>query len=123
FSNMYRLTDPKWLIGKSDFDIFTEEHARQAYEDEQRIITTGEPIVGKLERETHNDGRITWALSTKMVWRDRHGNIIGTWGISKDVTALKETEQKLAHERELFQALVENLPDAIYFKDLESRFV
>ncbi len=123
FSNMYRLADPKWLIGKSDFDIFTEEHARQAYEDEQRIITTGEPVVGKLERETHNDGRITWALSTKMVWRDRHGNIIGTWGISKDVTALKETEQKLAHERELFQALVENLPDAIYFKDLESRFV
>ena len=123
FSNMYRLEEQDALKGKSDFDIFTEEHARQAYDDEQKIIHTGEPIVGKLERETHNDGRITWALSTKMPWRDRHGNIIGTFGISKDVTALKEAEHKLAHERELFHALVEHLPDAIYFKDRESRFV
>ena len=51
-----------------------------------------------------------------MPWRDKQGNIIGTFGISKDVTALKEAEAKLAHERELFQALVENLPDAIYFR-------
>lgn len=123
FSNMYRLEEQDALKGKSDFDIFTEEHARQAYNDEQKIIHTGEPIVGKLERETHNDGRITWALSTKMPWRNRAGEIIGTFGISKDVTALKEAEHKLAHERELFHALVEHLPDAIYFKDRESRFV
>jgi PAS domain S-box-containing protein len=123
FSDVYRLAETDALRGKSDFDLFTEEHARQAYEDEQHIIRTGEPIVGKLERETHNDGRVTWALTTKMPWRDRQGNVIGTFGISKDVTQLKATEQTLAHERELFQALVENLPDAIYFKDLESRFV
>jgi PAS domain S-box-containing protein len=123
FADLYRMSDANALKGKSDFDLFTEEHARQAYEDEQRIICTGEPMVGKLERETHNDGRVTWALTTKMPWRDRQGNIIGTFGISKDVTQLKATEQTLAHERELFQALVENLPDAIYFKDRESRFV
>jgi PAS domain S-box-containing protein len=123
FSNMYSLKEQDALKGKSDFDIFTEEHARQAYDDEQRIIRTGEPIVGKLERETHNDGHITWALSTKMPWRNRAGEIIGTFGISKDVTTLTETERKLAHERELFHALVEHLPDAIYFKDHESRFV
>jgi PAS domain S-box-containing protein len=123
FSDVYRLAETDALKGKSDFDLFTEEHARQAYEDEQHIVRTGEPMVGKLERETHNDGRVTWALTTKMPWRDRKGNIIGTFGISKDVTQLKATEQTLAHERELFQALVENLPDAIYFKDRESRFV
>jgi PAS domain S-box-containing protein len=125
FSNLYCLKDPDALKGKSDFDLFTEEHARQAYDDEQRIIQTGEPIIGKLERETQkqNGGRVTWALSTKMPWRDRAGKIIGTFGISKDVTALKEAEERLAHERELFRALVEHLPDAIYFKDRESRFV
>src|SRR6478736_6175592 len=123
FSNMYQLTNPDALKGKSDFDLFTEEHARQAYEDEQRIIQTGEPVIGKLERETHTGGRVTWALSTKMPWRNRAGEIVGTFGIYKDVTALKETEEKLAHERQLFHALVETFPDAIYFKDRESRFV
>jgi PAS domain S-box-containing protein len=123
FREFLHLDDTSALTGRTDFDFFAAEHAQPAFEDEQAIIRTGEPIVGKLEREIHHDGRITWALTTKMPWRDRRGNIIGTFGISKDVTALKEAEKKLAHERELFQALVETLPDAIYFKDRESRFV
>jgi PAS domain S-box-containing protein len=123
FREFLRLDETQILTGKTDFDLFTEAHARPAYEDEQTIIRTGQPIIGKLEKETHNDGRVTWALTTKMPWRDQDGNIIGTFGISKDITALKETEAKLAHERELFQALVQTLPDAIYFKDRESRFV
>jgi PAS domain S-box-containing protein len=36
------------LIGKTDFDLFSNEHARQAFEDEQEIIRTGKPILGKL---------------------------------------------------------------------------
>lgn len=123
FRNFLRLDDTRTIAGKTDFDFFATEHARLAYEDEQNIIRTGQPIIGKLEKETHHDGRITWALTTKMPWRDKRGKIIGTFGISKDVTALKETERKLAHERGLFHTLVENLPDAIYFKDRESHFV
>lgn len=123
FSRYHRLQTPDGLKGKTDFDVFSEEHARQAFEDEQHIIRTGEAVVGKLERETHNDGGVTWALTTKLPWRDRSGTIIGTFGISKDVTLLKEAEARLAHERELFHALVEHLPDAIYFKDHESRFI
>lgn len=123
FREFLRLDETKLLTGKTDFDFFAKAHAEVAFQDEQAIIRTGKPIVGKLEKETHHDGRITWALTTKMPWRDKQGNIIGTFGISKDVTALKETEDKLAHERELFHALVQNLPDAIYFKDRESRFV
>ncbi|HHY85637.1 MAG TPA: PAS domain S-box protein [Verrucomicrobia bacterium] len=122
-ARMFCLESPEDLRGKTDFDFFTEEHARAAFDDEQTIIRTGQPIIGKPEKETHIDGRTTWALSTKLPWRDKDGNIIGTFGISKDVTAIKEAELKLKHERELFHALVDHLPDAIYFKDLESRFV
>jgi hypothetical protein len=38
------------LIGKTDFDFYSKEHAAAAFEDEQQIIRTGEPVVGKLER-------------------------------------------------------------------------
>ncbi len=123
FREFLKIDETQTLKGRTDFDLFANEHALAAFADEQSIINTGKSIVGKLEKETHQDGRVTWALTTKMPWRDKQGNIIGTFGISKDVTPLKEAEQKLAHERELFHALVENLPDAIYFKDHESRFV
>ena len=123
FEKLFKVAESESLRGKTDFDFFTEEHARPAFEDEQEIIRSGKPLIGKLERETHPDGRVTWGLTTKMPWRDKDGNIIGTFGISKDVTAIKEAEAELAYERELFHTLLETLPDSIYFKDRDSRFV
>ncbi|HZL41821.1 MAG TPA: PAS domain-containing protein, partial [Verrucomicrobiae bacterium] len=123
FERLFKLSDTGELRGKTDFDFFTEEHARPAYEDEQEIIRSQKPIIGKLEQETHQDGRVTWALTTKMPWMAQDGSIIGTFGISKDVTAIKEAEAELDYERELFRVLLDNFPDSIYFKDLQSRFV
>jgi two-component system, sensor histidine kinase and response regulator len=93
-----RLPHPDARLGKTDFDNFTEEHARPAFEDEQTIIRTGNPIIDIEEKETHLDGRVTWVLTSKMPWRDQSGTIIGTWGISRNIT-----ERKLA-EAELRQA-------------------
>ncbi len=111
------------LKGKTDADIFGEEHARQALADEQEIIRTGNPIIGKLEKEDHPNGRVTWAMTNKMPWRNAAGEIIGIFGISKDVTALKEAEQEQARGRKLLRTLLDNVPDRIYFKDRQSRFV
>jgi PAS domain S-box-containing protein len=83
------------LIGKTDFDLFTEEHARPAFEDEQEIIRSGRPLIGKVEREMTKDGRESWALTSKMPLRNQAGEIVGTFGISKDITAIKKAEAEL----------------------------
>jgi PAS domain S-box-containing protein len=83
------------MKGKTDADFFTEEHARAALNDEQEIIRTGQPILGKVEKETHQNGRVTWALTSKTPWRDQDGNVIGTFGISKDITSIKHAEQEV----------------------------
>ena len=92
------------LMGKTDFDFFTEEHARPAYEDEQEMMKTGKPIEGKVEKETHPDGKITWVSTTKVPRYDEKGNIIGILGISRDITEKKlweeQREEKLEAQRE-----------------------
>ncbi|HEX7509938.1 MAG TPA: GAF domain-containing protein, partial [Chitinivibrionales bacterium] len=88
-------SDPEELIGKTDFDLFTKEHAQQAFDDEQRILRTAVPEIGIEEKETWPDAPCTWVSSTKMPLRDNSGNIIGTFGVSRDITKRKTMEEAL----------------------------
>ncbi len=94
-ARLFKMQNVDELVGKCDRDFFGGEHAREAFEDEQTIIRTGEPIVGKVEKEIWPDGHLTWALSSKMPFCDLRGEVVGTFGISKDVTALKEAQTRL----------------------------
>lgn len=104
-SSPEHLAGPKefaqYMMGKTDFDFYPEARARSAFEDEQQIIRTGAPMIGKLEPNASPDGKVGWLLTSKMPWREPDGRIIGTFGISKDVTFLKEAEAKLeiAHKQ------------------------
>lgn len=86
---------PEEVYGKTDFDIFTEEHARPAFEAEQKIMTEGTPVLGLEEKETWDNGLTTWASTTKMPLRNASGDIIGTFGMSRDITPHKLNEIKL----------------------------
>ncbi len=90
---------PADLVGKTDADFFSDKHAQWARADEESIMNTGTPILGKLEKIVWHDGRETWALSNKLPLRDERGEIIGTFGISKDVTEAKLTEEALDKTR------------------------
>ena len=96
---VFGLSRPEDLLGKTDFDFFDDVHARRAFEDEQQVIRTGEPIIGQLEKETWPDGRVTWVITHKLPLRDAKGAIIGTFGISRDVTEARRTEEALETAR------------------------
>jgi PAS domain S-box-containing protein len=93
---------PDEVVGKTDFDFFVEEHARAAYDDEQRIVRTGQPIVDKEEKETYPDGSTTWLSTTKVPVFDEAGRVTGIVGISRDITERKRAEEariELAREQ------------------------
>jgi PAS domain S-box-containing protein len=117
----FGVTDPLQLVGKKDSDYFSDEHSRSAFNDEQKIIETGTPLINMEERETWPDGRVSWASTTKLPFRDASGQIIGTFGISRDVTGRKQAEQVLKESEKRFKTLFDQAPLAIALLDLEGR--
>ncbi|MEO6996296.1 MAG: response regulator [Lacunisphaera sp.] len=97
----FGLRTPEEALGKTDFDFFTEEHAREAYEGEQSIVRTGASIIGFEEKETRPDGRITWVSSTKVPLRNQNGEITGLVGISRDITERKRLEEQLRQSQKM----------------------
>jgi len=93
------------LLGKSDFDLFGNEHSQQAFRDEQTIIQTGEAMFNMIEKEDREDGSVTWVETSKMPLKDLNGQIIGTFGISKDISRIKELEIKLEDATRELEAL------------------
>jgi diguanylate cyclase (GGDEF)-like protein/PAS domain S-box-containing protein len=83
------------VIGKTDFDFFSKEFAAATFEDEQRIMRTGEAVITKLELDERSG---VWSSSTKMALRDASGQVVGTFGIARNVTELVEAEKALAHQ-------------------------
>lgn len=105
--------DPALALGRTDFDYFTDEHAAQAFRDEQEIIRTGLPLINVEEKETNARGGVRWVSTTKMPLRDTEGNIVGTFGISRDISQRKEFEDQL--ERQAFFDPLTQLPNRALF--------
>ena len=115
------LSEPEEAEGKTDFDFFASVHAQAAYADEQEIIRSGIPLIDKEEKETRPDGRETWVTTTKMPLRGRDGRIIGTIGVSRDITARKKAEETLQRSEEQVRLLLNSTAEAIYSIDLNGR--
>jgi len=99
---------PEELIGKTDFDFFDEEHARDAFEDERDIILTGKPIINKQEREVWPDGSVTWVSTTKIPLFLESGKIAGIMGISRDITEQHNAQVVIEHQNEILSRDLES---------------
>lgn len=113
YVHLQGLSDPSEAIGKTDFDFFTEEHARQAYEDEEVIIRSKQPIINKIEKETFPSGEIAWVSSSKVPLFNEEGEVSGIVGISRDITEVKLQEEALQKSEERYRSLIEYSPDTI----------
>ena len=95
------LGHPREAMGKTDFDYFTTEFAREAYADEQRILKSGKPLIDKVERTVTPDGQSRWVSATKVPIKDKEGQVTGIVGISRDITERRRAE-------EAYRALVDH---------------
>jgi PAS domain S-box-containing protein len=102
----FGLEDPEQAVGKTDFDFLPHEEAKKTYEDEQQIIRTGKPIIGEEKKIRRSDGGVVWFSRAKIPLRDGKGKVIGTFGISRDITDQKLTKEELKKHQEHLEDLV-----------------
>jgi PAS domain S-box-containing protein len=100
------VSTPEDALGETDFDYFAEAFARQTLTDEQDVLRTGRPLVGKIEEIQLRNKTPVWVSTTKMVVRDLDGKIIGTFGVSRDITESKHAEQELQLAKENLESKV-----------------
>ena len=118
------LSKQEEALGKTSFDFFSDLLAKKFTSDEQKVLETGEPLINH-EEEVLNvkTGKINWHVTTKVPIRDNHENIIGIVAVSRDITERKKIEEALKNEKAFLDALMDNIPDSIYFKDRQCRLL
>ena len=102
------------VLGKTDFDIFDADHAADARKDEVFIIRNSEPVINKVEKEILPSGEIVWVSTTKLPLKNTEGEIIGTFGISRDITGVKQIHEKLESSEEKLRHLISSTSAVIY---------
>jgi PAS domain S-box-containing protein len=122
-ADKFELHRPEDAAGMSDADFFSEQDAIQRREDELNLMRGEQDMLEKIEHEDWGKNGETWVYTTKLKLRDTAGAVVGTFGISRDITEEKRVEADLARERDLLKTIINNLPDIIFVKDRYGRFV
>jgi len=113
---MHSNVQPEDMIGKTDFDFLPHEQAQQIVDDDVTIMNTGQSIINKLEKLTH-DGSEHWVSVTKIPRYNANGDITGTMGISRDLTIQEQAKQELQKSESRYRAVFENSSFAIILTD------
>jgi diguanylate cyclase (GGDEF)-like protein/PAS domain S-box-containing protein len=88
---------PESMIGKTDFDYFPQKQAKEAFADDSRVMKSNRALVNKVQKITHVDGTDHWFSVTKIPRHNEKGEVIGTMGISRDITTRKQQEENLTY--------------------------
>ncbi|PIE29993.1 hypothetical protein CSA57_05440 [candidate division KSB3 bacterium] len=123
-AEMFRAATVDELYGKTDFDLFPEEIARDLYKEEQDVFTSGNPLVQREESLfDQGTGERLWFSSTKVPLRDAHGSIYGLLGVGRNITERKKLDEALQENKQYLQNIFDNTPTAILILDPETHLI
>ncbi|HWZ04796.1 MAG TPA: PAS domain-containing sensor histidine kinase [Mucilaginibacter sp.] len=83
------------VLGKTDLDLFNNDIGLRGYEDDMRIIKSGEAIINKEEYFLDSSGKTRWLLTSKIPVKDGRGKIIRLLGVGHDITLRKQSDEVL----------------------------
>lgn len=99
---------PHELPGKNDYDFFPKEQAEWFRNYDRQVMESGQAIYNLEESYTDTDGKIKWALTTKIPYCNVKGDVIGMVGTSLDITERKQTEELLKRTNDELEQRVQD---------------
>jgi len=113
FCDFVDKADESEIIGKTGYDLYDQARADFCYEKNLDVIK-GNAAIRYQEWVTYTDGRKALIDMLRAPFRDAGGQVIGTFGIGRDITEHNAAEFELAEKEEQFHTLVENIPGSTY---------
>ena len=130
FAHDAGLASPADLVGKRDTEMGWSDHAEDYGRDDRRVMNSGKPKFSYDEQQTTPDGRLIWLRTSKVPLRNAASEVMGVLGIYEDITSRKHAEFALADSEgrardlaNMLRMLCDNVPDMIWAKDLENRYM
>ena len=112
---------PEAAVGKTDFDIYPDDKALTLRSEDAQVMSSRLPV--RYESTQNVDGRDYWVEVVKAPIFDAAGNVIGTVGTSRDISARRSAERDLRDSEQRFRMLAELSSDWFWEQDSEFRFV
>lgn len=122
-ADWYGLKNPAEAVGKSDADFFPPEFAKANAETERDILRSGEPLLNVEEKLVGPDRHVHWTSTSRGPLRDASGEIVGTFAILRDISALSRARDEVRRADTLYRSLVDNLPQNFFQKDHAGRVI
>jgi diguanylate cyclase (GGDEF)-like protein/PAS domain S-box-containing protein len=104
------------IIGKTDYDFYSQTEARKMQKDDQKVIRSGQPKLNIEEAIKSKGNETVWLVANKLPLYDSLGNIKGVLGISWDVSLIKKAQAQL-------RALIDNFPYMAWLKDTDGKYL
>jgi PAS domain S-box-containing protein len=109
------------IVGMADSDLFAADFAADIRAADRRILATE---LSEVFLYTFTvDGAVRRYEATKGVYRDRRGNVLGVFGIGRDITERERVEAALRESEDRFKNFMDNSPAIAFMKDEEGKYV
>jgi PAS domain S-box-containing protein len=119
---LFNEKETKKVIGKSEFD-YLGENAKVHLDLERQVIASGLPVIDHEIKEERLNGITHWLSATKLPLKNIHGQIIGIFGISKNISKIKKLELAAIQQKEFFENILDKLPNKVFVKDHECKMI
>jgi PAS domain S-box-containing protein len=116
-------SDPAEVTGKTPFDYFPAETAKQFIEEDAGVMEAGETVINPNAVVRNSDGDLRHLLTTKVPMRDSEGNVFGILGINRDVSEQERAREAVKQTEHRMQEIVDNSPQPMYAKSVTGHYL